>query len=96
MPTVLKLENIYRRVLVNYVEILEKGFGIAPPYKVVLGAIGLGNAHVGLNNNAVDGPIFSDRVERRRVLNETNLPAQEAVVREFVDAILDAAGVRRA
>jgi hypothetical protein len=88
------LENIYRRVLANYVDILEKGLGIAPPYTVVLGAIGLRNAHVGLNNS-VDGPIYDDRIEIRRLLNEANKQAQEAVVKEFADAILDLAGVRR-
>jgi hypothetical protein len=94
VPTI-SLENVYRRVLANYVEILEKGLGIATPYTVVLGAIGLKDAHVGLSNNSVDGPIYNDRIEIRRVLNETNLPAQAAVVREFVDAVLDLAGVRR-
>lgn len=94
IPTV-ALENIYRRVLANYVEILEKGFGIAPPYTVVFGGIGLRDAHVGLNGG-VDGPIYNDRIEIRRILNETNLPAQGAVVQEFVEAVLDFAGVRRA
>jgi hypothetical protein len=93
VPTV-SLENIYRRVLGNYVEILEKGFGIAHPYTAVFGAIGLKYAHVGLNGG-VDGPIYSDRIEIRRVLNDISLPAQAAVVREFVDAVLDLAGVRR-
>jgi hypothetical protein len=93
VPTI-ALENIYRRVLANYVQILEKGFGIAPPYAVVFGAIGLRDAHVGLNNS-VDGPIYNDRIEIRRVLNEANTQAQAAVVREFVDAVLDLAGVRR-
>jgi hypothetical protein len=88
------LENIYCRVLANYVDILEKGLGIDPSYTVVCGAIGLQDVHVGLNNS-FDGPIYNDRIETRRLLNEANKQAQEAVVKEFADAILDLAGVRR-
>ena len=61
---------------------------------VVFGAIGLRDAHVGLNSS-VDGPIYNDRIEIRRVLNEANKQALEALVKEFADAILDMAGVRR-
>jgi hypothetical protein len=88
------LENYYRRVLSNYCDILSNGFGVAPPYTVVLGAIGLQNTHVGFNNS-VDGPVYNDRVEIRRVLNDPSKESQAAVVREFADAILDLAGVTR-
>ena len=37
-----------------------------------------------------------DRYENRLVLNDLVKDAQEAVVKEFVDAILDLAGVSRA
>lgn len=89
------LENVCRRVLSNYCEILSKGMGIAPPYTVVLGAIGLQDAVVGFNNS-VDGPIHQDRHETRLVLNDLGREAQEAVLREFIDDILDLAGVTSA
>jgi hypothetical protein len=91
---VIALENVYRRVLANYIGILEDGFRIALPYKVVFGGIGLRGAHAGLNGS-VDGPIYKDRIETRRILRDASKQAQEEAVREFADAILDMAGARR-
>jgi hypothetical protein len=54
IPTV-ALENIYRCVLANYCEVFSKGLSMATPYTVILGAVGLKDLHVGLNNS-VDGP----------------------------------------
>jgi hypothetical protein len=89
------LENIYWRVLSNYCDLLTVGMGIALPFTVVLGAVGLNDVHVGIDNTTVAGPIYTDHIEIRRVLHDLSKPAQEAIVREFVDAILDLAGVSR-
>jgi hypothetical protein len=94
IPTT-KLENIYRRALSNYCSILSAGMGIPAPYTIVLGAVGLQDGYAGFDNSA-DGPIHTDSIEVRRVLHELAHEAQEAVVREFVDAILDLAGISRA
>jgi hypothetical protein len=94
IPTT-KLENIYRRALSNYCDILSAGMGIAAPYTIVLGAVGLQDTYAGVDNSA-EGPIHTDSIEVRRVLHDLANGPQEAVVREFVDAILDLAGVRRA
>ena len=91
---VVVLENVYRRILSNYCELLSAGIGIAPPYTVVLGAVGLQDAVVGFNNS-VDGPIHQDRFEVRLVLRDLGKEAQEAAVQQFVDAVLDLAGVTR-
>lgn len=88
------LENIYRRVLANYCELLSQGIDIALPYTVAFGAIGLQDTHVGLNNR-VDGPIHSDSLHVRLVLNDLSREAQESIVKEFIDALLDLAGVTR-
>jgi hypothetical protein len=88
------VENVYRRVLTNYCEILTTGMGIAPPYTVALGAIGLQETHVGLNNG-IDGPIHTDSLHLRRVLNDSSKAAQEIVVKEFIDGLLDLAGITR-
>lgn len=90
-----KLENIYRRALSNYCEILSVGMGISAPYTIVLGAVGLQDAYVGIDNSA-EGPIHTDSIEVRRILHALGIEAQEAVVRDFVDAILDLAGISRA
>lgn len=89
------LENIFFRVLSNYCTVLENGMGIAPPYTVVLGAVGLKDTHVG-HNNSVEGPIYQDRFEKRLLLNDVSDAARAALVREFFDGILDLAGVKRA
>jgi hypothetical protein len=89
------LENIYRRVLSNYCDILSKGVDIPPPFTVVLGAVGIEDTYVGVDSS-IDGPIHNDRIEIRRVLHNLGKEAQEAVVKEFVDAVLDLAGVTRA
>jgi hypothetical protein len=93
IPTVL-LENIYRRVLTNYCDIMSKGFGIAPPYVVEFGAIGLEGVYVGFNNG-MDGPIHSNELQVRFTLNELTKEAIEAVVGQFLDVLLDMAGVAR-
>jgi hypothetical protein len=93
IPTT-QLENIYRRALSNYCDILSTGMGIAAPYTIVLGAVGLQDTYAGVDNSA-EGPIHTDSIEVRRVLHDLAGGPQEAVVREFVDAILDLAGVSR-
>jgi hypothetical protein len=94
IPTT-KLENIYRRALSNYCDILSAGMGIAAPYTIVLGAVGLQETYAGVDNSA-EGPFHTDSIEVRRVMHDLANGHQEAVVREFVDAILDLAGVSRA
>ncbi|WP_407193765.1 hypothetical protein [Bradyrhizobium sp. STM 3566] len=94
IPTT-KLENIYRRALSNYCDILSTGMRTGAPYTIVLGAVGLQGTYVGVVNSA-EGPIHTDSIEVRRVLHDLANEGQEAVVREFVDAVLDLAGVSRA
>jgi len=90
-----KLENIYRRALSSYCDVLSNGIGISAPYTIVLGAVGVKDTYVGIDNSA-EGPIHTDSIEIRRVLHALGVEAQEAVVREFVIGILDSAGVTRA
>ena len=88
------VENVYRRVLANYCDHLSKGIGLAPPFTIVLGAVGLRDTYVRADST-VNGPIHTDNIEIRRVLSDFGKEAQETVVRNFVDAVLDLAGVRR-
>jgi hypothetical protein len=94
IPTV-SLENIYRRVVNNYCDILSKGFGIAPPYVIECGAIGLSGTYAGFNNG-MDGPIHNNELKIRLTLNDLSNETVEAAVRQFVDALLDMAGLSRA
>jgi hypothetical protein len=70
----------YLAVLSNYCDLPSKGMGIALPFTVVLGAVGLKDTYVGVDSS-LDGPIHADR---------------QALVKKYVDAILDLAGVTRA
>jgi len=89
------LENIYRRVLSNYCDILSKGMGIAPPFTIIMGGIGLKDTYVGIEQS-VEGPIHQDRFETRLVLNDLGKASQDVAVKEFIDGVLDLAGVTRA
>jgi hypothetical protein len=94
IPTV-SLENIYRRVLSNYCSIMSAGFGIQPPYTVEFGAVGIQGKYVGYGQNVVDGPIHVPTIKMRLVLNDLKKDTLERAVKEFVDALLDLAGVTR-
>jgi hypothetical protein len=89
------LERIYCRVLSNYCDFLTEGLDLAPPFNVILGAVGLLNREIVAPGDAEFGPILADRLELRRVLHDTSKASQEAIVREFVDAILGLTGASR-
>ncbi|WP_027535419.1 hypothetical protein [Bradyrhizobium sp. WSM3983] len=69
--------------------------GIAPPFTIILGGVGLKDTYVGIEQT-VDGPIHQDRFETRLGLDDLGKDAQEAAVKEFIDGILDLAGLIRA
>jgi hypothetical protein len=95
IPTV-NVENIFKRVLANYCEIMGDVFGIQPPYQVVCGAVGLRDTYLGIRNrDYAAGPIHDDQIVIRRTLNESSLDAQEQVVSEFVEVLFDLAGEKR-
>jgi hypothetical protein len=43
----------------------------------------------------MDGPIHTPDIKLRLVLNDLSKEAQECAVKEFIDALLDLAGVSR-
>jgi hypothetical protein len=73
--------------------------GIALPYQIETGAVGLMDVRVtlprgyGWRPDAVSEPIFENKVSVRRVLNDTSDAAQKKVVEEFVRRLYDLASV---
>jgi hypothetical protein len=86
------VENIYRRVLNNYCEVAHDVFGIEPPYRIALGAVGLDGAVLGINRHDTSDLIHQHQLSLRRVLNDVSLDARDKLLDEFLDRLFDLAG----
>jgi hypothetical protein len=89
------VQNISGRVLENFCLIAENLFGMAPPYTIELGAVGLTGAALGVGMDHISQPIHADDLRLRKVLNDTTADAQAALINEFLDLLFDLAGERR-
>jgi hypothetical protein len=94
------VENIYKRTLTNYIVVAGEDLGVAPPYQVEMGAVGLKDMRLSLPQpvsvrGEVSEPVYEHELKLRRVLNETSAESQRAVVDEFLDKLYDLAGVTR-
>lgn len=94
------VENIYKRTLTNYIVVAGEDLGVAPPYQIEMGAVGLKDMRLSLPQpvsvrGEVSEPVYEDELKLRRVLNETSAESQRAVVDEFLDKLYDLAGVTR-
>jgi hypothetical protein len=94
------IENIYKRVLVNYILVAGEDLEIPPPYQVEMGATGLKDMCVSLpqsvsSRNEVSEPIYENQLKVRRVLNDTGAESQRTLVDEFLDKLYDLASVTR-
>ena len=93
------VKNIYERVLANYVSVARDELGISGPYQIEMGVVGLNSLHISLPEHLrqrpsdVSGPIYEDNFTLRRVLNDTGLKAQQALVSEFIVNLYDLAGI---
>jgi hypothetical protein len=94
------VENIYKRTLANYIVLAGEDLGVAPPYQVEMGAVGLRDMRLSLPQpvsvrGEVSEPIYENELKLRRVLNDTSPGNQRALVDEFLDDLYDLAGVTR-
>jgi hypothetical protein len=94
------VENIYGRVLANYISVAAEDLGISPPYQVEMGAVGLKDLRVSLPRSVnawggISEPIYENELKVRRVLNDPGAESQRAVVDEFLDKLYDLAGVTK-
>lgn len=92
------VENIYQRVLANFISIANDDLKIAPPYQVELGATGLKDMRVSLPQPAnpwddVSEPVYENDLKVRRVLSDTDIATHTAILKEFLDKLYDIAGV---
>jgi len=92
------VENIYRRVLANFISIAGDDLKIAPPYRVELGATGLKDMRVSLPRPAnqwddLSEPIYENDLKVQQALTDTNVANQTAILEEFLDKLYDIAGV---
>jgi hypothetical protein len=94
IPTV-NVESICGRVLENFCSVEADVFGVAPPYQIELGAIGLAGAVLGINRYGVSEPIYDDQIKFRRVLNDASAGARQNLISGFLDALFDLAGEDR-
>ena len=98
--TMVDVENIYKRTLTNYIVVAGEDLGVAPPYQIEMGAVGLQDMRLSLPppggaRGEVSEPVYEDEIKLRRVLNDISAESQRAVVDEFLDKLYDLAGVTR-
>jgi hypothetical protein len=93
------VENIYGRVLKSFISVAEEEMGVAPPFHIEMGAVGLKGLRVSLPQShrrlfhGLSEPIFEDQVQFRKVLNDTSVPARETLVRDFMRRLYDLANI---
>jgi len=93
------VKNIFGRVLANFIQVAGEDLGIAPPYQIEMGAVGLRDVCVSLPRNrspwpnAVSEPIYENQLSVRLVLNDTGIPSQKGLIEEFLRKLYDLAAV---
>lgn len=90
----MNVENIFSRVLENFVDLSRGSFGNGWPVKVVLGGVGLSGMRLGVARDVV-GLIHQNEFELRMELQNGNTEEQHAVIEAFLDQLFDLAGERR-
>jgi hypothetical protein len=93
------VENIFTRALANYISVAGEKLGIAPPYQVEMGAVGLKDMRLSLPQpitwERVSEPIYENELKVRQVLNNTSSAAQRTLVEKFLIKLYDLAVVTR-
>jgi hypothetical protein len=94
------VENIYSRVLADYVSVASEELGVSGPYQVEMGAIGLVNMRLLSNKSGnswgdTSELIYDPALRVRRILNETSAKSQGILISEFLDELFDLGAVVR-
>jgi hypothetical protein len=93
VPTT-NVQNIYGRVLESFCA-TAASLGVMPPYTIEMGAVGLQGARLAMTIHDMSGPIHTNEIKIKRVLNDTNAGACKRLVDELLDALFDLAGEDR-
>ena len=93
------VQDIYGRVLKNYIAVAEEELGFTPPFQIEMGAIGLNGLRLSLPQSRrkwlheLSEPIVESQLQFRTVLDDTSISAQDALIQSFVKKLYDLANV---
>lgn len=90
-------EQTFRGTLRRYVDFMSENLGIAPPYTVIAGAVGLERRNLIVDNSEIDpyGPFYDDEFQVRLVLNDASPVALDAALLRIFEALYEASGYPR-
>jgi hypothetical protein len=90
-------EDTFRLTLGRYVEFMSKSLGIAPPYTVVAGAVGLEGLNLVINSTGIDpyGPFYDDGFNMRLVVNDTSSAAIDTILLLIFEELFRLSGYPR-
>ena len=93
------VRDIYGRVLESFISVAAEEVGLAPPFHIEMGAVGLKGLRVSLPQSLrrwlheLSEPIFEDQLQFRKILNDTSVSTQEALVHDFIKRLYDLANI---
>ena len=93
------VQDIYGRVLKSFISVAEEEVGVAPPFQIEMGAVGLKGLRVSLPQShrrwfhELSEPIIENQLQFRKVLNDTSVSAQEALVHDFIERLCRLASI---
>jgi nucleoside phosphorylase len=89
------LEQLYRDMLVRYINFLSTHLRIEPPLVIKAGVVGLKGSRLAVDADQLFGPYYDDALEATYVLNEFSPEAINAVLLQFFEALFAATGYER-
>jgi hypothetical protein len=87
-------EQGYHRCLTDVLGFMSTRLGLAGPWKVELGAVGLAGVHYSANNNFL-GPLHENEIAHTTIVNEASEGAIEGVLLPFFEQVFDLSGDSR-
>jgi hypothetical protein len=94
-----RVEQTLTQVLANFVHVAHEDLGVAPPYEIEIGAVGLKGVCVSLPkskgrwSNDISEPIYDDQIQFRRFINDTRDDSRQQLVQEFCKKLYDLAAI---
>jgi hypothetical protein len=99
MVPMVNVKNIFERALENYISVAGEKLGVAAPYQVEMGAVGLKGMRLTFPQSTrleqVSEPVYENELKVRQVLNDTSRTSQQALVEKFLTKLYDLADVKR-
>jgi nucleoside phosphorylase len=86
------LEDVYRDVLVRYINFLSRHLRVDPPVVIKAGAVGLTGFRLAVDNDQFFGPFYDDALEETYELNDFSPESLNTVLLEYFEALYSASG----